>query len=131
MLQSVLPPAGLEVRTGWDHPFRTVIVAGEVDVASANAIAAPLADAIDERPRGVVLDLVSVTFFGASGINTVLTATRRAAARGVPLVVACGPTIARVFDLTGSRDLIADRPSRGAALRALATANQGSATPVA
>lgn len=131
MLRSVLPPAGLEVRTGWDGPFGTVTVVGEVDVASARAIAAPLADAIDESPRGVVLDLMAVTFFGASGINTVLTATRQAAARGVRFVVACTPRITRVFDLTGSRDLMDDRPSRQAALRALATANQDQSTPVA
>lgn len=121
-MDSVEAPPGVVVRTGWNRPFRTVTVAGELDVASAPDLARPLADAIEERPLGVVLDLMSVTFFGASGITAVLSATSRAKAHGVGLVVACGPRIARVFDLTDTRDLIDDHPSRQAALRALASA---------
>jgi anti-anti-sigma factor len=89
-----------------------VRVLGEVDMLTARRLATVLQTAIatvaDDRDTGplddepsVVCDLEGVTFFGATGLDTVAAAHEEAVGLGVGLVVVAGcRTVRRPFRLT-------------------------------
>ena len=89
-----------------------VRVLGEVDMLTARRLATVLRAAIDtaadDRDTGplddepsVVCDLEGVTFFGATGLDTVAAAHEAAVGLGVRLVVVAGcRTVRRPFRLT-------------------------------
>src|SRR4051794_23933516 len=78
-----------------------VVAAGEMDLATVDAVEAELEAARGEA-RLVFLDLRAVTFIDSGGIRLVVEGTRRLAADGGELVVVQGPPdVKRVFDLVG------------------------------
>jgi anti-anti-sigma factor len=87
-------------------PECLVAVAGELDVASAPA----LAETLCRRDPGcelVTLDLRALTFMDIAGLHAVLGARSlaRATGRRLQTLPPCGE-VARVLELTGTRDLV-------------------------
>ncbi len=77
-------------------------VRGDVDLTSAPGLEAALAGAVRARPapEALVVDLGGVTFLDSSGVHVLLAVHRRAAARGVRLVLRpAPPDVHRVFAL--------------------------------
>ncbi|MGH2874442.1 MAG: STAS domain-containing protein [Solirubrobacteraceae bacterium] len=78
-----------------------IVVGGELDLATAPILERELR-AADARGHPVVLDLRGVWFCDSAGIQTVVTATRRARKCGRRLVVVPGSSqLRRIFTLTG------------------------------
>jgi anti-sigma B factor antagonist len=78
-------------------------VGGEVDLATAPQLHAKLADLVEVGEAGsVVVDLTPVGFMDSTGLTALLTAHRRARARGhtIRLVCPAGPVL-RVLRLVG------------------------------
>jgi anti-sigma B factor antagonist len=69
----------LDVRTGGAGGQVVVVVAGEIDMATAPRLGACLAGHTD---RDVVVDLAGVTFLGSSGLSTLVSARRALRAAG-------------------------------------------------
>jgi anti-sigma B factor antagonist len=90
-----------------------LVLAGELDLYRAPEIEEALAQAIegpDEEPRGVTVDLRSVTFLDSTALAMLLDATRRQRARGSELIVLVGPqTPTTAFEVTGFDRLLAIR----------------------
>lgn len=84
----------------------SVVVTGEVDMASAPALTRDLQTAIREHPARVVLEMSGVSFLDSSGINALVRAKHLADGFGVTLVLD-SPTEAcqRVLKLAGVDEL--------------------------
>ena len=85
----------------------TVIVAGEIDLACADELAAVLRTALDAYPQGITLDLSSVSFCDCRGLNALLTARALARRRDQPFALGpCSPSVARLLDLANAHDTL-------------------------
>jgi anti-sigma B factor antagonist len=116
----VLEPASVHTQTEDGSPV--VVVAGEIDMATAPMLQRELSAAIEGGDRAVVLDLCDVTFFDSSGLRIAIVAHRDLGEQGRRLAVVCDPAghVRRTFGLAGMADLLDLHPSRAAALADLA-----------
>ncbi len=64
-----------------------VPVSGEIDLANAETLREPLADAIARRPHRVVVELAKCRFMDSSGLQELLLARKKAHADGVQIVL--------------------------------------------
>ncbi|MET8079288.1 ANTAR domain-containing protein [Streptomyces sp. NPDC005303] len=78
---------------------------GEFDVG-AQELQADLYAVLDRSATGVDLDLEEVRFCDCAGLNVLLSLRREALDQGKTVTIrACSPTVARLLDLTGAREL--------------------------
>jgi anti-sigma B factor antagonist len=112
----VLEPASVHTQT--DDHAPVIVVAGEIDMATAPMLERALTAAIEAGDGAVVLDLCDVTFFDSSGLRAAIVAHRDLNERGRRLAVVCDPTghVRRTFGLAGVAELLELHPSRAAAL---------------
>lgn len=84
----------------FDDDLGTLVVQGEIDVATAPAFAAALSRATPRDGR-LDVDLSAVTFLGVAGLNVIATAAHAARTRGQRLRVTGAHGITkRVFECT-------------------------------
>lgn len=99
-----LPPAFSCSWTTEGEDLAWVTVAGELDVATAPALAQTLNEA-QHPARLVVLDLREVAFLDSSSVHAIVDESKSARLAGHRLVVLRAPTtIDRIFGLTGACD---------------------------
>jgi anti-anti-sigma factor len=100
--QSLTGPPGFALSRVQDADGTiTIALSGELDVASAPAVAAALADAQGDTAL-VVLDLGGLSFIDSTGLRTILVAHGQAERDGRRLVIVHGPpAVRRVFSMTG------------------------------
>ncbi|MFE7853076.1 ANTAR domain-containing protein [Streptomyces sp. NPDC057403] len=97
--------AAIESVTEGDRAL--VTVHGELDVGGTGLRTA-LGDVLDRSAAGIDLDLTAVGFCDCGGLNLLLDLRRQALDRGKTVEVrACSPAVARLFELTGTRELFA------------------------
>jgi anti-anti-sigma factor len=91
----------LELRTEHDQGAPRLVVAGELDLASAEELEANLKELESSEPELLVLDLRELEFMDSTGLRTVIAADSRAKERGARLLVVRAPEeVDRVFRLT-------------------------------
>jgi anti-anti-sigma factor len=84
-----------------EQAAEVVVVRGDVDLATADAVRAELRAAF-ERAETVVLDLRAVEFMDTQGLAVVIEAQKAAEEDGTRFVVARGPDrVHRLFDMIG------------------------------
>ncbi|MFD8305850.1 ANTAR domain-containing protein [Streptomyces sp. NPDC059690] len=84
-----------------------VTVHGELDLGGTGLRTA-LGDVLDRSDAGLDLDLAAVRFCDCGGLNILLDLRRRALAQGKAVGVrSCSPPVARLLELTGTRELFA------------------------
>jgi anti-sigma B factor antagonist len=110
------------VHTETEDGSPVVVVAGEIDMATAPMLGRELTAAVEAGEGAVVLDLTDVTFFDSSGLRTAVVAHRDLGEQGRRLAVVCDPAehVRRTFVLAGLADVLDLHPSREAALAELA-----------
>lgn len=97
--------------------YGLVVVAGEVDVATAPALRDQLDGAIDRGTPWLVVDLSSVSFIDSTGLGVLIGASKRMEEDGGSLrLVVAEPRILKLFEITGLLDLFTIVPSRDQAL---------------
>jgi anti-anti-sigma factor len=79
---------------------RTLILAGEIDMASEAQLRAAL-DELLNTDGAVKLDMSSVTFVDSSGTRAIIDAAVALMDRGGLTVASPSPTVVRVFELLG------------------------------
>jgi anti-sigma B factor antagonist len=83
-----------------DPPSVTVVVDGEIDVATAPAIRRFLMAAISGGDVDLAVDMSGVTFIGAAGIGVLVAAANRAREAGGGLsLLAPSPQVRRLLDV--------------------------------
>jgi anti-sigma B factor antagonist len=93
-----MPSTGnLHVTSRSQGSTQVLSVTGQVDVATTDALAGGIRDALEGGPETIVVDLSGVAFFGSGGLNTLLEADGRARASGCKLVVVPGTGVVRTL----------------------------------
>ena len=105
------PP--FEVTVQRDNAVATVVVSGEVDLATVPRLSAAVAQHHDAQL--LVLDLTAVTFIDSTGVRVLIEADRACAGSGSRVVVLAGDgPVRRLLDqcnLDGRLALVTDHPS--------------------
>jgi anti-sigma B factor antagonist len=79
-----------------------VVVAGEIDVATAPQLRECLHEVIAEGHATVVLDLLPVTFLDSTALGVLVGALKRCRELGGELhIVVADPRIMKIFEITG------------------------------
>ncbi len=85
--------------------YRVLVVPqGELDLDTVGVVAAEVDDLADRGFDRIVIDLRETSFIDSSGVHLLVKCAQRADARIT--VIDGSPTIGRVFDLAGVRDLL-------------------------
>jgi anti-sigma B factor antagonist len=93
--------SSLEVTTEQHGGQTRLVVAGELDIASAESLEHELATVEANSPGTLVLDLRSVAFIDSTGLRAVIAADERARSDGRRLVVVRGPgAVERALSVT-------------------------------
>ena len=84
LLQQPCPTGSvpIDMQVHWDNRDVTVVLAGELDCASAPDLSALLTELIAKRPQRLVLDLANVVFMDCAGITPIARARRALPAAG-------------------------------------------------
>lgn len=91
----------LEVSSHQHDGLSHVVVAGELDLSTAERVETELARVEGEGPATIVLDLKQVTFLDSSGLRTIVAADHRAKSANRRFAVVRGPqAIQRIFEIT-------------------------------
>ena len=84
-------------------------VVGELDLATAPALASTFDAALSESPSDVVIDLTPTTFLDSTGCRQLAVCARQGKAQGVRVVLACPPSngaVRRVLDFLEMQSLV-------------------------
>lgn len=93
-----------------DAASGNVRLSGELDLFTAELLAARLAPLLDADVDRVAVDMSGVAFCDSSGLNTLLILRRNLKATGRGLkIVAASEQVARLLSLTGLDELAAPR----------------------
>jgi anti-sigma B factor antagonist len=81
--------------------------AGELDAYTGPQLREDLGAALDEGVRWLVLDMARVEYIDSVGLGIIVGAAKRTAERAGNLaVVAARPNVLRVFEISGTRELL-------------------------
>jgi anti-sigma B factor antagonist len=98
-------PAGMRVQEIAEGGVHTVILSGELDLATRPLLDAALARVEHEPIDALVLDLGALGFMDSTGLHGVLTAKAMCARNGCDFMVLPGSTqVQRLFALSGVLD---------------------------
>jgi anti-anti-sigma factor len=104
-------PPELTIRTAHAGDTTTVVLEGEIDLATSTRLNREL-DAVLDRvppPMRLRVDLAAVGFMDTTGVAVLLKARRRALESGCRFAVSStSPAIARLFEITGLAGLLTD-----------------------
>ncbi|MEA2157468.1 MAG: anti-sigma factor antagonist [Solirubrobacteraceae bacterium] len=97
----------LELTSGREGDVHTIVIAGELDVATAGRVERRLIEAEASDAAAIVLDLSGLTFMDSTGVRLVLSAHARSRADSNRLRLIRGPAaVHRVFELSGVDDTL-------------------------
>jgi len=94
----------LEIRQERDAEAGVEVVApqGEIDISNLSILCQALADVLQRRPRGLVVDLSGVTYIDSGGVSSLLRAGQRFSRQGGQLALADGSRfVRRLLHMTG------------------------------
>jgi anti-sigma B factor antagonist len=93
---------------------RTLVLTGDIDVASAPTLGGALAHVPMDRDTRLVLDLSRVTFIDSTGIRAIVVAQELCAQRGCEFSLVPGQArVQRVFEICGLLDHLPFRDDEG------------------
>jgi anti-sigma B factor antagonist len=110
-------PEPVEIFPSGSEPFTCEVVperdgvrvrpVGALDMATAPALDAEIAQLRDAGFRRILVDLRRLEFMDSSGLRALLTLHARAGSDGFELGVVRGnPAVHRVFEVTGTKDVL-------------------------
>jgi anti-sigma B factor antagonist len=99
-----MPHPGLRLAARAEGPRHTVVLVGELDLATAPELDAIAERVCSEGARELVLDLRELSFIDSTGLRAILVTRERCEGHGCELFLTPGPpAVERLFDLTGMR----------------------------
>ncbi|HUQ57209.1 STAS domain-containing protein [Lentzea sp.] len=109
-----------------DHDGITVVVlAGELDMKTAKTLLADTLLVVDQQPKGIVIDLHAVSFFGSAGISLLVSVQREAELQGVSFgVVAPGKAVTRSLTASGMNTRLPMFPTVADAVTAIRASSE-------
>jgi anti-sigma B factor antagonist len=109
------PDQALHIDVFTEDGHMLVVLAGELDLVSADSFARSIAEL--PSPSRVVVDLSGLTFVDSSGVNVLVQSVRAIEIRGGRAVLAApSPFTRRVFEITRLTDIVTVADDRNGAL---------------
>jgi anti-anti-sigma factor len=97
----------LEVQRATVGARHTLVLSGELDLASAPALEATIERTARGGTRAITLDLSGLTFIDSCGLRSILLAKQLCEARSYDFVLVPGQAqVQRLFELTGLLDVL-------------------------
>jgi len=97
--------ADLRVTPKREDGDTVMVVAGELDMSTADQLTDAVNEQLRERPRRLVLDLGDLAFCDSLGLGTLVVLSRTARGQETFLVLRNpSPFLSRMLDVTGVRD---------------------------
>ncbi|MEU4214717.1 STAS domain-containing protein [Actinoplanes sp. NPDC026623] len=85
----------------------TVVLRGEVDVLNVGQVRVALEEALESRPRTIVVDLSGLSFIDSSGLGSLTFGFQRARDSGIAFRLARpGPAVRRILVLSGLLEVV-------------------------
>ena len=107
-----------------------VSVAGELDAATAPELRERLHSLVDAGCAWLLLDLRELEYIDSEGLGLLIGVARRACETGGELALICArPNVLRVFDISGTRELLNLRQEEQQAREFLAERRLANAEP--
>lgn len=78
MTTNLVSQTSLRLTTAVEQDVATILVEGELDIATSETLQAAIDGCLAERPRVLAIDMSGVTFLGSAGATTVLECWYRA-----------------------------------------------------
>lgn len=97
-----------------------VRIGGEIDLSTASAFEAAIAEALEEDPTALVLELSGVSFMASVGLRILAATQEKIGKMSQVAVVADNPAASRPIQLTGLDNVVSLYPTLDEALSALA-----------
>lgn len=94
-------------------------VGGDIDLSTAPALEAAVADVLAEEPAGLIVQLSAVDFMGSVGLRILVATQQQFGAADRFAVVADGPATSRPIQLTGLDETLSLYPTLDEAVTAL------------
>jgi anti-sigma B factor antagonist len=102
-----LPPEPFEVEDAGSGAHHTLVLSGDLDIASSATLKETLLEVSGAGTTGVTLDLRGLTFIDSTGLFMILYAKELADIHGYELSLVPGPRqIQRVFELTALLEVL-------------------------
>lgn len=116
-----------KVTTDRRDDVAVVRLRGEIDVVATRPTREAITAQLATRPAALIIDLAEVTFFGSSGLQTLLLAVEQGNVLAVPVLISgCTRPVLRVLDLTDLTNQFDLHPTLTAALNHLPQNHQRS-----
>ncbi|MGH3561957.1 MAG: STAS domain-containing protein [Mycobacterium sp.] len=96
-----------------------IVVGGEIDMNTAPALEAAVADVLAEEPAALIVQLSAVDFMGSAGLRILVAAQQQIGAGARVAVVANGPATRRPIQLTGLDETLSLYPTLDEAVTAV------------
>jgi anti-sigma B factor antagonist len=98
-------PSQLELQYVVSNGGHTLVLTGELDIASCPELLGTVLQICSLGTRALVLDLSNVTFMGSTGLSAILSARSLCAKHGCEFMLIPGPDqVQRLFELAGVLD---------------------------
>lgn len=99
--------SGLSFDSALDDGVARLVVAGEVDLTSAGALADRALALLEDGPAQLVVDMSGVTFCDSAGLNALFRVYTRAEEKGARLTLrSLNAPVYRIFDATGATTVL-------------------------
>jgi len=115
-------------RRAQEGPLTVVAAGGEVDAYTGPELLEALTGSLeqDEGPTWLLVDLTEVQYLDSIGLGILVQAAKQAADGGGALAVACQtPVVLKVFDISGTRQMLGVRETVAEAAALLRDRKEG------
>ena len=90
-----------------DDDVVTVVLRGEVDVLNVGEVRIALGEALESRPRSIVVDLSGLSFIDSAGLGALTFGFQRARDSGIGFRLARpGPAVRQILVLSGLLEVV-------------------------
>lgn len=89
-----------------DDGVAVLAVSGEIDLATIPAFEAAIAEALNQRPTALIVDLSAVDFLASAGLQALVATHENVSGEAGFAVVADGPATSRPIELTGLAQIL-------------------------
>jgi anti-sigma B factor antagonist len=105
---------GFEVRELEAAGVRTLVLTGELDLASSGVLVAAISKACAEGAQSIVLDIGALEFIDSTGVREIVAGQALCHEHGASFqLTRGGPRVERVFEVAGLLDFFSPRRTEG------------------
>ena len=121
----------MEIRSCLEHDWLTVFyIEGEIDAATAPPLKDGLNQGLEEGQRWFLIDLLATEYLDSVALGILIGGAKQADQVGGMLAVACNrPNLIKIFEVSGTKELLNVRESEAAARSLLEAARQPGPEP--